>query len=324
MSNSRACGPLFIAGCGRSGTSLLRTMVDAHPDVYIPSESLFLVDYLRLGDCRPGSFLRWLLHHEPQLLCWYKGPRVVEDTVARTVCVLHEKMSATVGARVWGQKTPRFVRYRPLFEQAFPDARWILVYRDPRAVVASMRRSGQHTNSVIRGCGRWKRDNQEIVSFIEHPEACPENVLLVKYEELICRFEETMNHILRFLQLPTVPVENLLQQAKPVFFSKSGFEINTVRNGVKPDPQRINDWQTILRDDEIAAIEGLCSREMAVLGYDPIATGVHGFGFFWRDLADRVSDARIIYRYIRYWPSYLFYTLMRKAVLLPVRLLKRQ
>ncbi|WP_096367044.1 sulfotransferase family protein [Thiohalobacter thiocyanaticus] len=305
MTNSKACGPIFIAGCGRSGTSLLRTIVDAHPDVYIPSESLFLVDYLRLGDCRPGLFIRWLLHHEPQLLCWYKGPEVIGDTVVRTVAGLHENMSKTVGARIWGQKTPRFVRYRSLFEYAFPDARWVLVYRDPRAVVASMKRSGQHTNSVIRGCRRWRRDNQEIVSFIEYPESCPENVLLVKYEELICRFEETMNEILRFLQLPAVPVENLLGQAKPVFFSRSGFEINTVRNGVRPNPKRINDWQKILRDDEIAAIEGLCAREMSALGYDPMASRSRGFGFFWRDLADRISDVRIIYRYIRYWPSYL-------------------
>ena len=323
MTDTSACGPVFIAGCGRSGTSYIRTLVDAHPDVYIPSESLFLVDYLRLGERKPGFLLRWLLHHEPQLLCWYEGEPVRGASLIQTIARLHETMAAGVGARVWGQKTPRFVRYRALFEHAFPGSRWILVYRDPRAVVASMRRSGQHTNSVSRGCKRWLRDNREIVALIEGSEVRPENVMLVKYEELVSRFEKTMGDMIQFLQLAPVPMETLQQAAKPVFFSRSGFENNTIRGGVRPDPRRINDWQGVLTEDEVAAIEKACGREMEVLGYEYSTSRSPGASFFWKDLVNQLSDARIIYRYLRYWPGYLLYTILRKLLLYPVRLLAR-
>ena len=36
--------PFFIVGCGRSGTTLLRTMLNHHPNVAVPVESLFIVD----------------------------------------------------------------------------------------------------------------------------------------------------------------------------------------------------------------------------------------------------------------------------------------
>src|SRR5689334_9381164 len=39
----------FIVGVGRSGTTLLRMMLDAHPELAIPSESHFMVDLLAIG-----------------------------------------------------------------------------------------------------------------------------------------------------------------------------------------------------------------------------------------------------------------------------------
>ena len=40
--------PVFIVGCGRSGTTLLRLMLNAHPDLAIPHESHFMYQLMRL------------------------------------------------------------------------------------------------------------------------------------------------------------------------------------------------------------------------------------------------------------------------------------
>ena len=34
--------PIFIVGCGRSGTTMLRLMLNEHPEIHIPNESWFL------------------------------------------------------------------------------------------------------------------------------------------------------------------------------------------------------------------------------------------------------------------------------------------
>ena len=308
-------GPIFIAGCGRSGTSLLRTLVDAHPDVYIPSESLFMADYLQRGDRLPAWVLRPLLFHEPQLRCWYDGPARLQPTVAATLAAVHQYMADAAGASIWGQKTPRFVRYRRLIDAAFDGCRWLLVYRDPRAVCASMRRSGQHTNSVSRGTARWKNDNRALVEFVRDPGTRPANVHLVRYEDLITDFDEQLTGIFRFLGLTRVPTAQLMDNARPVFFSRSRFENNTIRNGVLPDTGRIDDWKSILTPAEIAYIEAACAPEMASLGYAASAPTTQG-GLSTRDTIQKLRDIEIVYRYLRYWPSYPFYTLLRKVILL--------
>ena len=306
--------PVFIAGCGRSGTSLLRTLIDGHPDVYIPSESLFIPDYLLDGDRLPPGLLSALLFHEPQLLCWYDGPTELRGDVARTIATIHDHMASRNGASTWGQKTPRFVRHRDLIDHALGPCNWLLVYRDPRAVCASMRRSGQHSSSVSRACSRWKRDNQEIVRLVESPTRCLENIHLVRYETLVSNPEASLARILEFLQLRQVALDELLKNTRPVFFSRSRFENNTIPNGVLPDPSRISDWQSVLSPSEVSYIESTCLHEMEVLGYSTVMQ-TPGRGIPATDAIERVRDIRIVLRYLAKWPTYPLYTGIRKLVL---------
>lgn len=310
--------PVFIAGCGRSGTSLLRTLLDAHPDVYIPSESLFIPDYLRDGDRLPEPLLKALLFNEPQLRCWYKGPAEIVGDAAGTIVAVHERMARLDGAAIWGQKTPRFVRYRRLIDQCIGPCSWLLIFRDPRAVCASMRRSGQHTHSVRNACARWKRDNRDIVHFIDQPDARPDNVHLVRYETLVREPESTLSRILESLRLPWVPLDDLVQQSRPVFFPGSRFRNNTIRDGVLPDPARINDWQSVLSSAEVSYVERACMSEMDSLGYahaqPPVSSSIAV-----TDAFEKLRDLGIVFRYLWYWPLYPVYTAVRKLVLFAFR-----
>jgi hypothetical protein len=310
--------PIFIAGCGRSGTSLLRTLLAAHPAVYIPSESLFIPDYLRDGDRLPKPLLKTLLFNEPQLRCWYTGPSEIVGNSAGTIAAVHERMARLEGASIWGQKTPRFVRHRNLIDQGLGPCSWLLIFRDPRAVCASMRQSGQHTHSVRNACARWKRDNRDIVRFINQPDARPDNVHLVRYETLVQEPESTLSRIFEFLQLPWVPFEDLVRDSRPVFFPGSRFENNTIRGGVLPDPARISDWHSVLSSPEVSYIEHACSGEMASLGYPAAQTPVSS-SIAITDSFEKLRDLRIVFRYLLYWPVYPVYTAMRKLVLLSFR-----
>ncbi|MCA9889387.1 MAG: sulfotransferase, partial [Anaerolineae bacterium] len=72
--------PFFIVGCGRSGTTLLRRMVDAHPLLAVPVESLFMIDYLRVRDSVQNVPYKRLILGEHEFSEWELS--VSEDDLA--------------------------------------------------------------------------------------------------------------------------------------------------------------------------------------------------------------------------------------------------
>lgn len=307
MADSVDLQTVFIAGCGRSGTSYLRSIVDSHPDIYIPSESLFITDYLRFCERVPVRLKNWLFFREPQLRCWYEGPEFPFTNCAQAIAEVHRYMALQSGARIWGQKTPRFVRHMGLLDASFPGATWILVHRDPRAVVASMLRSGQHTHSVKAACGRWIRDNKAVFAYQANP---ADNVLVLSYESLIEDFDTTVRKVFRFLGVAPVDRDWIEGHAQPVFFSRSRFTINTVREGMVPDAGRLDDWKAYLQADDVAYIENVCGDLMSALGYERSVPRGRRRGPP-REWRRRLSDVAILVRYLRKWPEYLFYTALR-------------
>jgi hypothetical protein len=313
--------PVFIVGCGRSGTSYLRTIIDAHPEFFVPSESLFLVDYLKWGALLPKRILSWLFFHEPQLLCWYERGPFEFDSIQEAIRRVHEVEAQAHGARWWGQKTPRFINHMQLLEEAFPGARWILIYRDPRGVAASMKASKQHTYSIAKACQRWKRDNRPVMKFLK--EGLPNTrVMLIRFEDLVLDYEPTLGALFDFLGVKPITGDEVNARGRPVFFKRSRFAINTIRGNLTPDPAVIDNWRKCLRPAEIAYIEGACSEEMEVMGYRLSAE---------RQTADTIGlqalkDAGILLQYLRNWPEYLLMTSLRKALMglfsIPSRLAK--
>lgn len=301
--------PVFIAGCGRSGTSYLRTIVDAHPEFFIPSESLFLADYLRWGDSLPKPLLSWLFFREPQLLCWYeRGPFPFEN-IRSAIRITHEVEAEAHGARCWGQKTPRFINHMALFDAAFPGIRWLLIYRDPRGVAASMKASRQHTYSVTKACRRWKRDNQPILKLLRG-EKLASRVLLIKFEDLVLDYEKTLKAVFGYLGVAPIDGGEVNDRGRPVFFKRSRFAMNTTRGDLTPDPAIIDNWRKVLSPTEIAYIEGACAQEMQIMGYSPVAEGRAPGSV----RLQAFKDADIVFQYLRKWPEYLFMTALRKAL----------
>lgn len=307
---------IFIAGCGRSGSSYLRTLLDAHPDIFVPSESLFLVDYLREAERVPSALWRWLLAHEPQLLCWYNGSIPRSHSPAFVIDRIHRLEAEKHGARLWGQKTPRFIRSRSLIDNAFHANFWIYIYRDPRAVVSSMLASGQHTSSVAMAVRRWKRDNKPIIDHLAAHNA-DKSTCVVSYETMIRRPNDLMHSLFSSLGVPAHSLEDLLSRSRVVFFSRSRFPINTIRDGVAPDAKSIDAWKKKLSDHAIQYIEHHCLDEMAALGYQPVnkAPGIPPGPIRRVTLWFGVTrDPWILVRYLWYWPEYPAWTLLRKII----------
>jgi hypothetical protein len=309
--------PIFIAGCGRSGTTYLQTIIDTHREVFVPTETLFLPEYLRRAHHVPRRLLEWLFFNEPHLTAWYDGPRFPVNDAAEAIERVHQHMAAKEGARVWGQKTPRFVRHIDLFRRHFPGCRWVLIYRDPRATVASMLNSPVHPFSLGWACARWVRDNQPVLDHLRHPRP---DTLVVCYEELIRDFDNHLTRIFDFLGLERLGREVVERGGVVRNFKGTTFSIqkNNVRDGLAPQLKSIDSWRKTLSEGQVREIERRCDGMMQALGYQALPAGPTGLKvrtheWLW-SMGSRVQNLSILGRYLRHWPYFLVHSALRKAV----------
>jgi len=154
--------PIFILGCGHSGTSLLLKVLDMHSQVYgVPYESRLL----------------------------FKDPLRI-----RLLNLLWAKAAIAEGKGCWAEKTPMHIlRIGRVFE-LYPEARVLLVIRDGRDVALSLRKRWHDFDRAVE---RWIADNREGERWWDHPQ-----VHRVRYEEMVADFEPTLRRVCGFLQLP--------------------------------------------------------------------------------------------------------------------------
>ena len=138
----------FIVGVGRSGTTLLRLMLDAHPDLAIPGETHFvpaLIDVVeRTGDRDQAlqtllAAMSWPnLGLEPQAMAsaFACQEPFSPGAAIRAVFALY---AARLGKPRWGDKTPTYRRSIIEIARAVPEARFIHIIRDGRDVALSYR-----------------------------------------------------------------------------------------------------------------------------------------------------------------------------------------
>jgi len=197
--------PFFVVGAPRTGSTLLRRLLVAHPAIAVPPESFFIAEYLQ-AEHVPLERRIALWVSDPELLEWgerftpadFEGCPDMAAVVRRTHALFAERRGATV----WGQKTPRLVRYWERLAHAYPDAVFIHPTRDPRAVVASLRRSPAHRMNAWFGACRWRDDT---AAGLAMEAALGDRVLRYDYETLARDPENTARQVCAHLQLPFDP-----------------------------------------------------------------------------------------------------------------------
>lgn len=303
-------GPIFIAGCGRSGTSYLKSLIDAHSKIFIPSESLFIIDYLK-KNYSTSYILKKLFWIEPQLNSWYFQEKFETSEFHKAVEKTHMLQASKESKEIWGQKTPRFIRYKKLFDKYYPDGKWILIYRDPRGVVASMIESKSHYYSIYFATKRWNRDNRFLLDHIND-----QNVYTLSYESLISDTQSEIDKILHFLGLEHISVELLIKNAKDREYTNSRFKNLSIKKGFKPLNNKIFDWENRLNKQQVNDIEYYSKDIMTELNY-PLQYNNHTKPSFFNIFSTK--DFLIFFEYLFKWPSYLIITILRKIT---IRLVK--
>ena len=283
--------PIFLLGAERSGTTLLRLMLTAHPAICIPPESLFFValesKYGPVSNLLPQieEFLNDLYHNNfHRFWEWNVDRQLLFNNLTnnqqlsydRAVSLVYEtyRQQFDPTASIWGDKNPFHIYQLGKIRKYFPDVRVILIVRDFRACYSSVKKlvaKEQERGEVWPGiktiAGLTHQWNQ-VVKIIEKYNQKWEQFYLVSYEDLvrepsaqlakICKwvgvdFQESM---LEFYQknaeLGLVPVNQMVWH--PNTFEPVGSD-------------RINAWQDELSVTELETIELMNWKNLEKLGY---------------------------------------------------------
>ena len=146
---NRRCPTPFIVGVGRSGTTLLRLMLDAHPDLAVPPETGFIPKVCALKT-RGEDLRRAFLEAVSGFHTWPDFGLSEKDfgaalaglngfTPAAGTRLFYRLYAARFAKTRWGDKTPSYCASISQIRRFLPEARFIHVIRDGRDVALSMR-----------------------------------------------------------------------------------------------------------------------------------------------------------------------------------------
>jgi hypothetical protein len=161
---------LFIVGCPRSGTTVLKRLVEAHPDVTITHETHWVADRYKNGKgvTPEGTVTPDLISSLVEYHRFARWPMEREDlerlivtdepvSYAEFVSGFYDLYSGQSGKHLVGDKTPRYVREIPILHHLWPRVKFVHVVRDGRDVSLSAINWKKSTN-LARRFPTWRED----------------------------------------------------------------------------------------------------------------------------------------------------------------------
>jgi hypothetical protein len=202
----------------------------------------------------------------PQLLAGVRGKTFAEFLSG----ILDAVRSQGAASQRWcGTKEVWTTEFIPLFARAMPRARFIVIRRDPRSILASliaMMRGDQtqaaHTISYMR---HWRKE-AAVLDTLATDAALHRRVLTVQYESIAGFPERAARDICAFLELPFDPAM-LMPTAADGSVSRGNSSFGDMAGIADSSVAR---WRRVLDDDTVRAIECHCGPEMRAEGYQPV------------------------------------------------------
>jgi len=272
----------FVVGVPRSGTTLLRLMLNAHPDLAIPPESYFItqlwarreryavrggvdadlvLDDLLTDRAVDGSFRRhWGL--DPALLRERLGG--VRGDLSEVFRALFRLYADRMGKPRYGDKTPEYVLAVPLLAGLFPEAGFVHLVRDGRDVALSLVEQPWGPGTIGEAAEQWAVRVAKAATAGRALGAG--RYLEVRYERLVAEPEAVLRTICTFLDL----------SFDPAMLAYRG----TARRFVPPELQDhdralwgplradLRDWRRQMSSSDVKTFEAIAGRHLRRLGYE--------------------------------------------------------
>jgi hypothetical protein len=249
--------PIFIGGQRRSGTTLLRALLNRHSNIACGPESKFV---------QHPTFLAW---HDQLSNEWAErverygfGQREVDQAMAALVDDLFSRYARKQGKTRWAEKTPTNILRIDYVFRLFPHAKFLHIIRDPRDTFCSIRHRARTDKPA------WARftANRSAVDWCDSIRAgkpwrtSTERYFELHYENLVADPQKVLQDILRFIGEPW----------DPRLLDPDADDADERKNKIRRDQivsTSVGRWRAELERVEVEDIQSTAGPLMIELGY---------------------------------------------------------
>jgi Sulfotransferase family len=266
--------PVIVLGVGRSGTTLLRVMLDRNTMLAIPYETFFVPQLAHRHGRRPklDEFLDDLGRLRT-LYDWGVTPEDVRShlregmTTREAIAAIYETYAERQGKPRWGDKTPVYMQQLPLLEDIFPDAIWIHLVRDGRDAALSFLelpegfagKTWAQPRTVAQFAARWRT---EILAARRLGRHAGGRYLELRYEDLVAEPERELRHICEHASLPWEA--EMLDHTRV----SDTAHMPEHRNLAQPPTPGLRDWRSQMGHEDALAFEQVAGDVLKSSSYE--------------------------------------------------------
>lgn len=281
----------FIVGKGRSGTTLLSTILDSHPHVASATESRFLLvlwqRYKNLKKWTPEMADEFIQNikldlHVKKLWDFEEDfsdalKSLPQETKAadliKMVYLFRKSNFPKKEIKFIVDKNPMYTLFVDRIKSIFPEAKFYRLVRDPRDNITS------HLRNYNLHCGilayKWLRFNQLLDQFAaKHPN----DFYTQRYEDLILDKSTYFSDFEKYTGIDSLnELEEKRLQYKDQFESKFDERLKDQHQAsVKPlDPKKIGHFKSKLSSSQLAVIESICFPYASSFQYESTVESIN-------------------------------------------------
>jgi len=269
--------PFFVLGAARSGTTMLRLMLNRHSRLAIPFESQFLRQiFAEIPSDRPleayeADRMADLVIGEKNFRTWHLDTarvrqelvRLAPSPLAVLVDALFRMEIAESGKPRWGDKTPNYYVCWQQLMGLFPGSKLVHIIRDGRDVSGSLEKVGWHGPTGYHRACYWQQRVE--MAHAAASELGPGRNLIIRYEDLVLETRATLGAVCDFLG-------ETFESKMLDFFEDAGEHISDIDGDVHgkleraPRPEDVGRWRremSLVRQIQFEAIAGDSLRAMS-------------------------------------------------------------
>ncbi len=276
----------FIIGRPRSGTTLLSTLLDAHPEVILPPESRIIMQLYRKYRKRKT----WKEYQIDEFLddlyairkfdSWFidRGllkqnltqalPNINFQEIINLIYISYNSLFEKEEIKILGDKNPHYCFYPEKLHSIFPEAKFIDLKRDYRDNVMSLLNYDFEAPWVSLLAYRWKMASRKMHAL---KKKIPQQVLSLRYEDFVKQPAHHLKNISTFLDISYQPdILNFYKQ-KDEFYNKYPPEIldtyfSSLFSPINADKAYL--WKKKLKDDYVKVCDYVVGNWAETRGYE--------------------------------------------------------
>ncbi len=266
-------GPIFIVGMPRSGTKLLRSLLNNHSAIGITvNESGYLPYFYHnfanyepiqvrenfsrfFHDFSETTFFQRLTDNNPFIdeERWYA--EIKTWSYAGVIEAFYRYYAKSENKKIWGDKTPSYMLEMPLLKSLFPTAKFIHIIRDVRDYSLSINKAWN--KNILRASQRW---NDAINRSRKDAQSLPQSDYMeVRFEELVSSPQVVLPKICDYLGIAIE--QNLAHLDKP------SENLGDAKGSAEIVKDNYGKWKGKMKEAQITKIERICHPLLSQLGY---------------------------------------------------------